>query len=45
VDVPEKKLLAAHVMLADDSRMGDFAEDAAGRYELGARLDVEVIEP
>ncbi len=45
VDVPEKKLLAAHVMLEDDSRMGDFPADGAGRYELGARLDVEVIEP
>jgi hypothetical protein len=45
VDVPEKKLLAAHVMLEDDSKMGDFSSDGAGRYELGARLDVEVIEP
>jgi hypothetical protein len=32
-------------MLEDDSKMGDFSSDGAGRYELGARLDVEVIEP
>ncbi len=45
VDVPEKQLLAAHLLLEDDSRMGDFKADQSGRYELGARLDVEVIEP
>ncbi len=45
VQVPEKKILQAHVLVADDSAMADFAADGSGRYELGARLDVEVLEP
>lgn len=45
VDVPEKQILQAHVMLSDDSEMGEFVADQSGRYEVGARLDVEVVEP
>jgi hypothetical protein len=45
VDVVEKRILQAHVMLSDDSDLGDFAADQSGRYDVGARLDVEVVEP
>jgi len=43
VVVPERRLLWTRLELEGDSTMGeDFAEDQAGRYELGVRLDAEV---
>lgn len=42
VSVPEKRLLWTRLELEGESSMGeDFAEDAAGRYELAVRLEVE----
>jgi len=43
--VPEKRLLWTRLELEDESSMGeDFAEDEAGQYDLGVRLQVEVSE-
>lgn len=43
--VPEKRLLWTRFELQDESSMGeDFAEDDAGQYHLGVRLQVEVSE-
>jgi hypothetical protein len=45
VVVPEKRVLWTRLELEDESSLGeDFAEDEAGQYELGVRLQVEVSE-
>jgi hypothetical protein len=45
VVVPEKRTLWTRVELEEESSMGeDFAEDAAGQYELRVRLQAEVSE-
>jgi hypothetical protein len=45
VVVPERRLLWTRLELEGDSTMGEeFAEEQAGRYELGVRLEAEVGE-
>ena len=45
VVVPERQLLWTRLDLEGESTMGEkFAEDQAGRYELGVRLEVEAGE-
>jgi hypothetical protein len=45
VVVPEKRLLWTRLELEDESSLGEeFAEDEAGQYELGVRLQVEASE-